>query len=359
MKNIMFDFVNFCKKLKTIPKDEFERYIKNNYDELKEYLFLLNDEKRQEIKNDIEDLLYDLIEYDFLLDTQSPIVVEFLVLVAKELEKLYLRGAIVEILHYLPPSATYQRLEASLLYLQINDTQQYINNFEKIITLIDNSSKQEDEYQEAIDATTRFYHYAMKHLNRSKNKQLASEFERLFQTKHLKYHWLKDVVYKLPTIIKPTKPIAKQKIELKTEPTIQQTKVKVISQTPSKLHLYKHILEPTLNLSRLDEVIEKDPDYVIFKIRKVTEIITSKIYARYENNESKISQNDKIRYLSFEKTILNKKMQSHLHTIRTIGNIGIHEHIDNPITILKEDAYFLVTALSLLIDELVKEKIIS
>jgi len=97
---------------------------------------------------------------------------------------------------------------------------------------------------------------------------------------------------------------------------------------------------------------------VIFKIRKVAEIITSKIYSQYESNESKISQNDKIRYLSFEKKIFNKKIQSHLHTIRTIGNIGIHEHIDNPIAMLKDDAYFLVTALILLIDELKNQNII-
>jgi len=98
---------------------------------------------------------------------------------------------------------------------------------------------------------------------------------------------------------------------------------------------------------------------VIFKIRKATEIITSKIYSRYESNEEKVSQNDKIRYLSFTKQILSRKAQSHLHTIRTIGNVGTHEHIENPTTMLKEDAYFVTTALVLLIEELVKEKIIS
>ena len=120
---------------------------------------------------------------------------------------------------------------------------------------------------------------------------------------------------------------------------------------------YTQIIEPILDSSKVKENIEKDPDYVIFKIRKVTEVITSKIYGKYEANENRISQNDKIRYLKFEK-IINRKIESHLHTIRTIGNIGAHEHIENPIEMLTEDAYFLTTALILLIEELLKQKII-
>lgn len=125
----------------------------------------------------------------------------------------------------------------------------------------------------------------------------------------------------------------------------------------SKLEKYTQIIEPILDSSKVKENIEKDPDYVIFKIRKVTEVITSKIYGKYEANENRISQNDKIRYLKFEK-IINRKIESHLHTIRTIGNIGAHEHIENPIEMLTEDAYFLTTALILLIEELLKQKII-
>ena len=126
----------------------------------------------------------------------------------------------------------------------------------------------------------------------------------------------------------------------------------------TKLEKYQSILEPTLQLSKLKENIEQDPDYVIFKIRKLAEIITSNIYAKYESNEHRVSQNDKIRYLTFEKNILSRKSQSHLHTIRTIGNIGTHEHIENPAKILKDDAYFLATALLLLIEELINTKII-
>lgn len=121
----------------------------------------------------------------------------------------------------------------------------------------------------------------------------------------------------------------------------------------TKLSLYSSLVEPTLNPDRLKENIETDPDYVIFKIRKATEIITSKIFMNNGGkDESRVSQNDKIRYLSFEKNILSRKAQSLLHTIRTLGNIGTHEHIDNPAKMLKDDAYFLVTALILLIENL-------
>ena len=126
-----------------------------------------------------------------------------------------------------------------------------------------------------------------------------------------------------------------------------------------KLAKYASILEPTLNTQRLKENIENDPDYVIFKIRKVAEIITSKIFMNNGGeDESRVSQNDKIRYLSFEKRILSRKAQSHLHTIRTIGNIGTHDHIENPAKMLKDDAYFLSTALVLLIEDLQDNNII-
>lgn len=53
----------------------------------------------------------------------------------------------------------------------------------------------------------------------------------------------------------------------------------------------------------LEDSILTDPEYTIFKIRKVAEVITSRIYSNYEANSSIVSFNDKIRYLSYEKTI--------------------------------------------------------
>lgn len=126
----------------------------------------------------------------------------------------------------------------------------------------------------------------------------------------------------------------------------------------TKLDNFTDILFPFIDSKRIKESIDLDPDYVIFKIRKIAEIIVSRIYSQYENNGGKISQNDKIRYLSFEKNLLNKKAQSHLHTIRTIGNLSAHEDTDNPIKLVKEDAQFLITALILVIEELRISKLI-
>lgn len=106
------------------------------------------------------------------------------------------------------------------------------------------------------------------------------------------------------------------------------------------------------------QYIDLDPDYVVFKIRKVAEVIVSGIYRKYESNGDKISQNDKIRYLSFVKRVLNKKAQSHLHTIRTIGNLSVHEDSDKPTVLEKEDAQFLITALILAIEELKTSNVI-
>ena len=126
----------------------------------------------------------------------------------------------------------------------------------------------------------------------------------------------------------------------------------------TKLQEFSSMISPIININQLKQTIESDPDYVIFKIRKTAEIITSKIYSQYEHNENKVSQNDKIKYLSFTKKVLSRKAQSHLHTIRTIGNISAHEHLDNPTQLLKEDAEFLITALTLLMEDLKQTQVL-
>ena len=126
----------------------------------------------------------------------------------------------------------------------------------------------------------------------------------------------------------------------------------------SKLVNFNDIIYPTIDSKRIMQYIDLDPDYVVFKIRKVAEVIVSGIYRKYESNGDIISQNDKIRYLSFVKKVLNKKAQSHLHTIRTIGNLSVHEDSDKPTVLEKEDAKFLITALILAIEELKTSNVI-
>jgi hypothetical protein len=126
----------------------------------------------------------------------------------------------------------------------------------------------------------------------------------------------------------------------------------------SELKSYESYLTPILDLEKLNETIEKDPEYLIFKIRKVAEVITSKIYSKHETNGSTVSFNDMIRYLSFEKNLFNKKITSNLHTIRTIGNVNVHEH-GHELSSQTLDAHLMLISLLILLKELeVKKELI-
>jgi len=120
--------------------------------------------------------------------------------------------------------------------------------------------------------------------------------------------------------------------------------------TIKELSLYSNYIEPIIDLQILESSIYHDPDYAIFKIRKLADIITSKIYSQYEDNMETISFNDKIRYLSYEKKVFNKTISNYVQTIRTIGNRGVHE--DNHISKLQLDAHLMVIALISFIREL-------
>lgn len=70
-----------------------------------------------------------------------------------------------------------------------------------------------------------------------------------------------------------------------------------------ELTIFENYVTPILNMDLLENSINVDPEYAIFKTRKVAEIITSNIYSRYEDNAKQVSFNDKIRYLAYEKSI--------------------------------------------------------
>ena len=118
-----------------------------------------------------------------------------------------------------------------------------------------------------------------------------------------------------------------------------------------ELKNYENYIVPIINMKILEDSINIDPEYAIFKIRKVAEVITSKIYSQYENNSSTISFNDKIRYLSYEKNLFDKTITNYVHTLRTIGNRGVHGH-DIETQRLKFDAHLMVIALISFIQEL-------
>ena len=62
-----------------------------------------------------------------------------------------------------------------------------------------------------------------------------------------------------------------------------------------------------------------------------------------------------IRYLSFEKQLFNKKITSNLHTIRTIGNVNVHEH-GQELSSQKLDAHLMLISLLILLKELEEKK---
>ena len=118
-----------------------------------------------------------------------------------------------------------------------------------------------------------------------------------------------------------------------------------------ELNRFSNYVVPILNIKILEDSIASDPEYAIFKIRKVAEVITSKIYGSYESNSSIVSFNDKIKYLSYEKKIFDKTITNYIQTLRTIGNRGVHEH-DREVSKLKLDAHLMTIALISFLNEL-------
>lgn len=125
-----------------------------------------------------------------------------------------------------------------------------------------------------------------------------------------------------------------------------------------ELAMYENHITPILNMQLLEDSINIDPEYAIFKVRKVAEVITSNIYSQYEDNTKQVSFNDKIRYLSYEKKVFDKTITNYVQTIRTIGNRGVHED-DRSIAKLKLDAHLVIIALVSFLQELVEKKLIN
>ena len=123
------------------------------------------------------------------------------------------------------------------------------------------------------------------------------------------------------------------------------------------LNNYSNYVVPILNMKILEDSINSDPEYAIFKIRKVAEVITSKIYSQYEENERTVSFNDKIRYLAYEKKVFDKTITNYVQTIRTIGNRGVHEE-DRDVSKQKLDAHLMVIALVSFLNELTDKKLL-
>lgn len=125
-----------------------------------------------------------------------------------------------------------------------------------------------------------------------------------------------------------------------------------------ELSKFSHLVVPILNIEMLENSLDNDPEYAIYKIRKVAEVITSRLYSNYEENGKKVSFNDKIRYLSYDKKLFDKTITNYVHTLRTIGNRGVHED-DIAVSKLKLDAHLMLIALISFLQELTEKKLVN
>lgn len=638
----MFDFQKFSSDLKSLQtQNDFTAYLESYFIELEEYLLNISNENIQEIKFDIEDLLYDLLDDKLIQKNNSNIINAFLLLLAEKFLQTSLIGAITIIIDYLPNSAIKVRLEASKLYLRVNDiSKDYVNRADKILTLLEKSSNIDEYNTKAIKSFLFFFHTALTQFSRLNDKNLANTFIKSLQQKRSSYQFLQDnsisslftqiesldiinilseieaaietttykktlcdiknstitkeisnytqilsklhtptfetirdiaykniqsigdsqeLFYKLQrgeAIIDDEKLLfkylvsfgskhksmlysaydeifdkmknekfdivdwgcgqgtatmllldyAKEKntvLDIKNitliEPsslalsrallhidTLKQKEYQIKpinsdldclnsedlnnNSNSKTLHLFSNILDleifsldneffskiahtlknnalficvspnrndklnnrldlfykhfdenfdtelissrdtninsstryekifevkftpieiieekrqqiemiqknyhldvidelnnyskyviPILDMKILEDSLSLDPEYAIFKMRKVAEVITSKIYSTYESNSSVVSFNDKIRYLSYEKKIFDKTISNYVHTLRTIGNRGVHEH-DREIVKLKLDAHLMIISLISFLNELKDKKLLN
>ena len=175
---MIFDFDKFSKDILTLQtQDDFTTYLESCFIEFEEYLLNISNDEVQEIKFEIEDILYDLLDNKLIQNHNSKTINAFLLLLAEKFLQTSLIGAITIITDYLPNGATKLRLEASKLYLRVNDiTQDYFNKCDKILNLFEESSKIDEYNNNAIKSFLYFCNTALNSFIRINNSELAYRF---------------------------------------------------------------------------------------------------------------------------------------------------------------------------------------
>jgi hypothetical protein len=228
-------------------------------------------------------------------------------------------------------------LDVESFNLNTDFLQKISSNFKNDNTFICVSPNINDKRNSRIDL---FYKYFDENFDteiisfRSDDIEKHKRYEKIFEVKY---------IYEIPT---------KEKYN-----EIEVRKNDYSLDIISELSIYSNYVVPILNLKILENSINIDPEYAIFKIRKVAEVITSKIYSKYEDNEQVISFNDKIRYLAYEQKIYTKAITNYVQTLRTIGNRGVHGN-ETDISKLRLDAHMMVIALICFIKEIKDNELI-
>jgi 2-polyprenyl-3-methyl-5-hydroxy-6-metoxy-1,4-benzoquinol methylase len=191
-----FDFYKFKKDLSTLKNHtDFSDYLESCFSELEEYLLDISDDEIQKVKFDIEDLLYDLLDWKLVQKDNSKIINAFLILLAEKFLQTSFIGAITIIAEYLPEGSTKTRLEASKLYLRVNDiSKDYVNRSDSILSLIDKSAQIDEYHTNAIRAFLSFYQSALIQFQRVQNESLANSLASVLKAAKYKYAFLQDAV---------------------------------------------------------------------------------------------------------------------------------------------------------------------
>jgi len=189
--------INNLKKniLKYQNTKDFSIYLENNLINIQSYFNDLNTAKLNNVKVEIEDIFYNLIDNKTIHNQGNPKFINaFLILLAELFEQLKLTSAIIEIIPYLPENiAISYRLNAVILYSKVNDiSKEYHDKFEKIIFLIEKSRENEQFIYKAINSVVYFYLNAMENFTRTNRDDLAKSFQKLFVEYNLKYDILRE-----------------------------------------------------------------------------------------------------------------------------------------------------------------------
>ena len=193
----MFDFHRFQKDCRTFSnQSDFSKYLESSFTELESYFATLEIDQLSDMRFNLENFLYDdLIENELITDDNPPRINAFLLLLSEQFERANLIGAITIINYYLPESAIKNRLEASILYLKVNDiSKDYHERFSTILKLI---TKSDDEYEyKVVNSVLNYFLNAMEHFSRLKKSDLANSFKKLFLEEQTTYRILKNELIK-------------------------------------------------------------------------------------------------------------------------------------------------------------------
>lgn len=193
---MIFEFHKFLKDITILKsQNDFSSYLESCFIELEEYLLNITDDEIQNIKFDIEDMLYDLLENNIVQRHNSKTINAFLILLAEKFLQTSLKGAITIISDYLPSGTTKQRLEVAKIYLNVNDiTTDYFTKAEEIITILQDVASKDEYNIPAIKTFLLFYNTALKQFQRTNNILLTEKLSNIFLTHQSKYSFLQDLV---------------------------------------------------------------------------------------------------------------------------------------------------------------------